>query len=81
MLSESVTRLIDELAKLPGIGKKSAERIAYHLLRIHKTEALGLADAIRNVKENVRYCNTCTRVCITSCSVAWPRWKESVPTN
>ncbi len=59
MLSDSVTRLIDELAKLPGIGKKSAERIAYHLLRIHKTEALGLADAIRNVKENVRYCNTC----------------------
>ena len=51
--------MIDELAKLPGIGKKSAERIAYHLLRIHKTEALGLADAIRDVKENVRYCKTC----------------------
>ena len=59
MLSESVTQLIDELAKLPGIGKKSAERLAYHLLRIHKTEALGLADAIRNVKENVRYCSRC----------------------
>ena len=59
MLSESVTHLIDELARLPGIGKKSAERLTYHLLRIHKNEALALADAIRNVKENVRYCSIC----------------------
>jgi recombination protein RecR len=50
---------VDEFAKLPGIGKKSAERLAYHVLRIHKTEALALADAIRTVKENVRYCQTC----------------------
>ena len=40
-LTESVTKLIDEFAKLPGIGKKSAERLAYHVLRVHKTEALG----------------------------------------
>ena len=59
MLSESVTKLVEEFAKLPGIGKKSAERLAYHVLRVHKSEALGLADAIRNVKENVRYCRTC----------------------
>jgi recombination protein RecR len=59
LLTESVGRLIDELAKLPGIGRKSAERIAYHILRVHKTEALGLADSIRNVKENVRYCRVC----------------------
>ena|SRR5487761_867681 len=58
-LTESVTKLVDEFAKLPGIGKKSAERLAYHVLRVHKTEALALADAIRNVKENVRYCRTC----------------------
>jgi recombination protein RecR len=58
-LTESVTKLIDELAKLPGIGRKSAERIAYYVLRVHKNEALGLADAIKNVKENVRYCRTC----------------------
>ncbi len=58
-LTESVSRLIDEMAKLPGIGRKSAERIAYHILRVHKNEALGLADAIRNVKENVRYCRIC----------------------
>lgn len=59
LLTESVTKLVDEFAKLPGIGKKSAERLAYHVLRIHKNEALALADAIRNVKENVRYCRTC----------------------
>lgn len=59
LLTESVTRLVEEFAKLPGIGKKSAERLAYHVLRVHKSEALALADAIRDVKENVRYCRTC----------------------
>jgi recombination protein RecR len=58
-LSRAVTDLIDELAKLPGIGKKSAERLAYHILRVHQSEAMALADAIRSVKENVRYCKTC----------------------
>lgn len=56
---ESVTRLIDELGRLPGIGRKSAERLAYHLLRVNKPEALSLADAIRDVRENVQYCRTC----------------------
>lgn len=59
MISESVTRLIEELARLPGIGKKSAERLAYHLLRVPAKEATALADAIRAVKENVRYCSRC----------------------
>ncbi len=59
MLSESVTRLVEEFAKLPGIGKKSAERLAYHVLRLHQSEALALADAIKSVKENVRYCRNC----------------------
>ena len=59
MISESVTKLIDEFAKLPGIGKKSAERLAYHVLRVHQSEALALAEAIRSVKENVRYCRNC----------------------
>ncbi len=58
-LTESVAKVIEELAKLPGIGRKSAERIAYHLLRVNKAEALALADAIRDVRENVRYCRTC----------------------
>lgn len=58
-LTESVTRMIDEFAKLPGIGRKSAERMAYHILRVSKTEALSLADSIRDVKQNVRYCSAC----------------------
>jgi recombination protein RecR len=55
----SITNLINELAKLPGIGKRSAERLAYHILRSSAPEALALADAIRDVKENLRYCRTC----------------------
>ena len=58
-LTRSVTELINEFAKMPGIGKKSAERLAYYILRLNRTEALALADAIRNVKENVRYCRNC----------------------
>lgn len=58
-LTESVSKLVNEFARLPGIGKKSAERLAYHVLRLHRNEALALADAIRDVKDNVRYCRTC----------------------
>jgi len=58
-LTESVSRMIREFEKLPGIGKKSAERIAYHLLKLDKDDALALADSITAVKENVRYCKDC----------------------
>ncbi len=58
-LTDSVANLINEFNKLPGIGKKSAERLAYHILRVHASEALALAEAIRRVKENVRYCAVC----------------------
>ncbi len=58
-LTESVASLINQLAKLPGIGPKSAERIAYHILRVNKSDALSLADTIRKVRENVRYCRNC----------------------
>jgi recombination protein RecR len=58
-ISESVTRLIDRLSRLPGIGRKSAERLAYHLLRVPISEAMELSDAIRQVRENVRYCKIC----------------------
>jgi recombination protein RecR len=56
---ELVNQLVEQFAKLPGIGKKSAERLAYHILRVHSNEALALADAIRDVKQNVRYCKQC----------------------
>lgn len=58
-LSDSVSHMIEQLSRLPGIGKKSAERLAYHLLRVPKTEAFALSDSIRTVRENVRYCSVC----------------------
>jgi recombination protein RecR len=58
-VSESVANLVEHFAKLPGIGKKSAERLAYHILRISEPEANALADAILSVKQNVAYCKTC----------------------
>ncbi len=55
----ALDRLIDAFGKLPGLGAKSAERLAYHLLKAPPEEALALAEAIRAVKESVRYCETC----------------------
>ncbi len=57
--SNSVNHLIAQLGRLPGVGRKSAERLAYHLLRVSKGEALALATAIRDVRENVCYCSVC----------------------
>ena len=56
---ESVSTLIDEFARMPGIGRRSAERLAFHVLKSSSEEALGLSDAIRRVKENVRHCSVC----------------------
>lgn len=56
---ESVTRLIDELARLPGIGRRSAERLAFFLLKAPAPDALGLAKAITDVKQRVRHCSVC----------------------
>jgi len=58
-LSESVLDVIEQFSKLPGIGRKSAERLTYHILRVNESEAIALADSIRNVRKNVRYCETC----------------------
>jgi recombination protein RecR len=55
----TLAQLIDQLGKLPGIGRKTAERLAYHLLRVPSEEALALADAIRQVRESLRYCEVC----------------------
>jgi len=58
-LTESVTKTINEFERLPGIGKKSAERIVYHLLKVSNEEAFALSNAIRSMKENVHYCKQC----------------------
>jgi hypothetical protein len=53
----SVTRLIDELKRLPGIGQKTAQRLAFYLLRVDPEQAFALSDAIRDAKEKVRECS------------------------
>jgi recombination protein RecR len=55
----AVQTLIDELGKLPGVGPKSAQRIAFHLVKIAEEDAIRLSDAIRDAKEKVRFCDKC----------------------
>jgi len=55
----SIQNLMNELARLPGIGMRSAERIAFHLLKQAPEDALKLADAIRDVKTRIRHCTVC----------------------
>jgi len=60
--SESVEQLISQLARLPGIGRKSAARLAFHILKLSKEEAFDLADAIHDVKEKVGFCSICFNI-------------------
>ncbi len=59
MLSPAVENLVAQLTRLPGIGTRTAQRLAFHLLRAPKEEALALAAAITDVKERVRFCREC----------------------
>jgi recombination protein RecR len=54
-----IQRLVTELSKLPGVGNRTAQRLAFHILRASNEDALGLADAIREVKEKVGLCEVC----------------------
>lgn len=58
----AVDRLIAEFNKLPGIGRRSAERLAFHVLKAEESEALGLARAIHDVKKTVRHCKVCSNL-------------------
>ena len=57
--SSQITRLIEELSKLPGIGPKSAQRLAFHIINMPMDQANGLASAIVDARENIRYCSQC----------------------
>jgi recombination protein RecR len=57
-----MARLIEELKKLPGIGTKSAQRLAFHILRSSEDDATALATAIRDVKEKLRLCSVCNNI-------------------
>ena len=64
MFAPPVNRLITELARLPGIGQRTAQRLAFHLLRVPDDEALPLAEAIREVKETVGLCEVCFNLAV-----------------
>ena len=57
-----MSRLVEEFEKLPGIGRKTAERLTYHVLTSRKEEMMELADAVRGVKEGVRSCEVCYNI-------------------
>src|SRR6187397_3357206 len=59
MFSPLVDNLIAQLSRLPGIGARTAQRLAFHILRVPEEQALALADAIREVKEKVGLCEVC----------------------
>jgi recombination protein RecR len=59
VLSPAVDNLVAQLTRLPGIGTRTAQRLAFHLLSTRKEEALALAEAIEEVKERVRFCKEC----------------------
>jgi recombination protein RecR len=60
--AEPMSRLIDELKKLPGVGSKSAQRLAFHILRSSDEDAEALAAAVRDVKANLRLCSVCNNI-------------------
>ena len=60
--ADAIGRLIQELNKLPGIGPKSAQRLAYYLMRAPQEQAIQLADAILSIKQKIRLCSTCFNV-------------------
>ncbi|MGO9127945.1 MAG: recombination mediator RecR [Terriglobales bacterium] len=60
--AEPMVRLIDELKKLPGIGSKTAQRLAFHILRTSDDDAEALAAAVRDVKANLRLCTICNNI-------------------
>ena len=64
MFSAPVNRLITELNRLPGVGQRTAQRLAFHILRLPKEDALALADAIREVKETVTECEVCFNLAV-----------------
>jgi recombination protein RecR len=61
-LAEPMSRLVDELKRLPGIGPKSAQRIAFHLLGVNREEAQRLADAVTQMREKIQLCAQCNNI-------------------
>ncbi|MDQ0153615.1 recombination protein RecR [Moryella indoligenes] len=57
--SKQITKLIEELSALPGVGRKSAQRLAFHIINMPEERVLQLTEAMRSAKQNIRYCREC----------------------
>ena len=62
MLAEPIKRFIEELVRLPGIGKKTATRLAFHILKMPAEQAKALSSAIADLKEKIRFCSVCFNI-------------------
>lgn len=78
--TQSLNNLIEQFAKLPGVGPKTAERLTFHVLKSDPQEAMALADAISDVKKNIRQCKICFNLAESdTCSIcADPRRDKSI---
>lgn len=75
---ESMRRLVEAFSHMPGVGRRTAERLTYYVLRAAEDEALALADAIRDVKEHVRHCSVCHNITETDpCDICADPRRES----
>jgi recombination protein RecR len=93
MLPEPLTRLVEQLQRLPGIGAKGAQRLAFHVLTTPREDADRLCEAIRDVKERVTYCSVCNNITdtdpastapaprATGASSAWWKSRRTSPSS
>lgn len=80
MYAVPIAKLIEELSKLPGIGKRSAERLAFHILNLEEKEAQSLSDAIISAKKQITFCPECQSLTdVTPCAICSnPRRDRSI---
>ena len=60
--SEPIDRLINEFSKLPGVGRKTAQRLAFHVINMNENDVKGLAKALVDVKQEIKYCSVCCNI-------------------
>lgn len=76
-IPEPVHKLIEAFSRLPGVGPKTASRLTYYLLRAPDQLSLGLADALRDMKENTRFCSTCHNITVNDpCAICSDIYRE-----
>ncbi len=76
--SEPIDRLINEFSKLPGVGRKTAQRLAFHVINMNASDVEGLAKALIDIKKKIKYCNICCNISDTEvCSICSNKHRDS----